>query len=138
MLLCQIDPKYIVWSGAPQNDPREVSLTLYNPIDWEFNLEKKNYVDTKFNDNAIYFFIDVCNFECKLACFIGRDVDFINDPENAGISTWDMERYIIQYASLLLSGWYPISKTIQAKLIQYYDTHIYTKDSNVKSIQARA
>jgi hypothetical protein len=138
MLLCQINPKRIVWSGAPQNDPRKVSLTLYNPIDWEFNLEKEHYSDSQFNDNSVYFFVDVCNFECRLACFIGRDVDFINDPESAGISAWDMERYIIRYASLLLSGWYPISKTIQAKLMEYYETHSYTRSTYAMPIQANA
>ena len=138
MLLCQIDLKRIIWNGAPQNDPRGVSLTLNNPIDWEFTFENNPYTDAKFNNNSVYFFIDVCNLECKLACFIGRDVDFINDPENAGISTWDIERYIIQYGSLLLSGWYPISKIIQGKLIQYYDNYIYIQKNCTGLIQAKA
>lgn len=124
MLLCQINPKNIIWDGAPQNDPRGVSLTLFKTLDWKFSFLNKPYNEPKFNNSSVYFFIDVCNYECKLACFIGNDVDFINDPEVAGISQWDIERYIIQNASLSLPGWYPISKYIQKKLKHYFKNNL--------------
>ena len=85
-----------------------------------------------------YFFIEVCNYECRLVYFDDEIVEYIEDAERAGITTDEMEEYIIETGNLTLSGWHPISSWMLNKLLHFFINNRHTKKCNITQSHPRA
>jgi hypothetical protein len=92
MFLNQIDPKKVEWHALAK--PNDIVIVKVTPLDWELSYDVQRFYGHGF------FFIEICNYECRLIYFDGDIFEYVEDAEKAGITIDMLEQYIIETGNL--------------------------------------